>query len=64
VSGAETINASGVYGTLGTGATANVPGARGGAISWTDSAGNLWLFGGYGFDSGGTNGNLNDLWQY
>jgi N-acetylneuraminic acid mutarotase len=64
VSGAKTINASGVYGTLGTGSTANVPGARGGAISWADSAGNLWLFGGYGFDSSGTNGNLNDLWQY
>ena len=64
VSGAKTINVSGVYGKLGTGSTNNVPGARGGAISWTDSAGNLWLFGGYGFDSIGTNGNLNDLWEY
>jgi len=53
VSGAETINASGVYGTLGTGSTANVPGARSEAISWADSAGNLWLFGGLGYDSTG-----------
>ncbi len=32
--------------------------------SWIDSSGNLWLFGGYGYDSTGTVGKLNDLWQY
>ena len=64
VSGAKTINASGVYGTLGTGSTTNVPGARQSALSWTDSAGNFWLFGGYGYDSTGAIGSLNDLWRY
>jgi hypothetical protein len=64
VSGAETINASGVYGTLGTGSMDNVPGARSEAISWTDSAGNFWLFGGAGYDSTGAIGSLNDLWRY
>jgi N-acetylneuraminic acid mutarotase len=64
VSGANTGNASGTYGTLGAGSTTNVPGARAGAISWTDAAGNLWLFGGQGFDSTGAGGNLNDLWEY
>jgi hypothetical protein len=39
-------NASGVYGTQGTAAASNVPGARYSASSWIDSSGNLWLFGG------------------
>ncbi len=63
ISGANTVNATGVYGTQGTASASNLPGARQAASSWTDSAGNLWLFGGYGYDSTG-NGDLNDLWQY
>ena len=39
-------NQAGVYGTKGVPAAANVPGARDESISWTDSTGNLWLFGG------------------
>ncbi|MGA7315668.1 MAG: hypothetical protein WBX22_17015 [Silvibacterium sp.] len=54
----------GVYGTLGTAASTNVPGGRSSAVSWTDGAGNFWLFGGLGVDSAGTNGYLNDLWEY
>lgn len=42
----------------------NKPGARRGALSWTDSDGNFWLFGGYGVDVEGNKGRLNDLWQY
>jgi len=57
VSGSNTIPAngviSGVYGTQGIPAPANVPGARYGAVSWADKNGNLWLFGGDGFDSTG-----------
>ncbi|HTW74354.1 MAG TPA: kelch repeat-containing protein [Steroidobacteraceae bacterium] len=64
VSGGNTINAAGVYGTQGVASASNVPGARQVASTWTDSAGNLWLFGGYGFDSTGAEGDLNDLWQY
>jgi N-acetylneuraminic acid mutarotase len=68
MSGSSTVNAnggpSGVYGTLGVASTTNVPGGREGAVSWKDSGGNLWLFGGYGFDSTGTNANLNDLWEF
>jgi len=64
VSGANADNASGVYGTLGTASAGNVPGARYAANSWIDSSGNLWLFGGYGNDSTGSLGRLNDLWQY
>ncbi len=57
-------NLVGVYGTQGVAAPGNVPGARFSASSWTDSSGNLWLFGGFGWDSTGTPGNLNDLWKY
>ena len=62
--GSNAINQSGTYGTQGTGSVTNIPGARGGAASWTDSAGNFWLFGGDGFDSVGTNNLLNDLWEF
>jgi N-acetylneuraminic acid mutarotase len=55
---------TGVYGTLGVAAASNIPGARTNAVSWTDHAGNLWLFGGIGVDSTGSGGDLNDLWEY
>jgi N-acetylneuraminic acid mutarotase len=58
------VSPSGVYGTQGIAAPGNVPGARYNASSWIDSTGNLWLFGGFGWDSTGTPGNLNDLWKY
>jgi hypothetical protein len=62
--GPSSTNGAGVYGTQGISANANVPGARFGAVSWTDSAGNFWLFGGQGYDSTGTQGWLSDLWEY
>jgi hypothetical protein len=64
VGGSSTTNAKGVYGTLGTPAATNTPGARYYAAKWTDGAGNLWLFGGYGDDLAGTANQLNDLWEY
>ncbi len=54
----------GVYGSLGVPAPANNPGARQGAATWKDAQGNLWLFGGFGYDKNGVNGFLNDLWKY
>jgi hypothetical protein len=64
MSGADAANQSGVYGTQGIAASGNAPGSREQSISWIDSSGNLWLFGGDGYDSEGTNGFLNDLWKY
>ena len=64
VSGANAADASGTYGTQGTASVADLPGARQAANSWIDSSGNLWLFGGYGYDSSGDQGYLNDLWQF
>jgi N-acetylneuraminic acid mutarotase len=54
----------GVYGTQGLPASANIPGGRDAAVSWADASGNVWLFGGYGFDSAGAQGYLSDVWKY
>lgn len=64
VAGSSAANAAGVYGTQHAGAAGNAPGARTAAVSWKDSAGNFWLFGGYGYDQTGNVGTLNDLWEY
>jgi hypothetical protein len=63
VSGANVINQTGVYGVQGVGAATNVPGARWSPAAWSDHNGNLWLFGGQGYDSS-ANGSLADLWEY
>ena len=76
VSGSNTVNQQGSYGTLGVPAPGNTPGARQGAVSWTDAAGDLWLFGGAAAPVGGgcnkydplcwagTNSFFNDLWRF
>ena len=63
VSGNYSINNKGTYGTKGVADAANVPGARYFSVSWTDANGNLWLFGGYGYDNLSL-GRLNDLWMF
>ena len=55
---------AGVYGTQGTAAAANMPGAREAAVTWLDASGKLWLFGGLGIDAAGNQGFLNDLWTF
>ena len=42
----------------------NTPGARSYSVSCIDTSGNLWLFGGAGYDYFGNDGNLNDLWKF
>ncbi|MCB0003387.1 MAG: hypothetical protein KDH86_12655, partial [Anaerolineae bacterium] len=64
VGGSSTAYQRGVYGVLGTPAASNVPGARRESVSWVDSSGNLWLFGGIGFAASGGAARLNDLWRY
>lgn len=64
VAGSNTSSANGSYGTEGVGSTSNIPGARSNTTSFKDSAGNFWLFGGYGLDSAGNSGPLNDLWEF
>jgi hypothetical protein len=64
VSGSSSFNQKGTYGTEGTAAAGNIPGARNSAVSWVDASGDFWLFGGQGLDSTGLYGELNDLWKY
>jgi N-acetylneuraminic acid mutarotase len=64
VSGDNSIGHGGVYGTLGTPSLSNKPGGRLFPSSWIDSGGNLWLFGGDGFDAFNNQGGLQDLWKY
>ncbi len=64
MAGSQTSNQPGVYGTKGVSSIDNTPGARYNHASWTDSEGNFWLFGGYGIDEGGNQGELNDLWKF
>jgi hypothetical protein len=64
VSGSKSTSHNGVYGIKGVADANNVPGARYGGISWVDTRGNLWLFGGYGYDSKGTDGYLSDFWKF
>ena len=62
-SGSNRIKQAGTYGTKGTPAAANVPGARGNSVAWTDSSDNLWLFGG-GYFFNPDYITFNDLWRY
>jgi hypothetical protein len=52
--GSTAVNQKGIFGTMVTPAATNAPGGTDGAATWTDSSGNLWLFGGTG----------NILWRY
>jgi N-acetylneuraminic acid mutarotase len=66
--GSSTIGSNGghpgVYGTLGSAAAANIPGSRDSATSWIDKNGQLWIYGGEGFDSQADYGQLDDLWEF
>jgi N-acetylneuraminic acid mutarotase len=65
VGGSNLANQSGVYGALGVADPANIPGGRDTYAIWQDSYGNVWLFGGEGFDSlGNGSDEMNDLWMF
>jgi N-acetylneuraminic acid mutarotase len=61
--GSKVAGQRGTYGTLGTPAAANIPGARAYPASVVDSKGYVWLFAGDGVDSTGSWSYLNDLWR-
>ncbi len=63
VSGANVVNQVGNYGTVGVAASTNVPGARWSSAAWSDLSGNLWMFGGVGYDTTAY-GPLSDLWEF
>jgi hypothetical protein len=64
VGGSSAPNGAGMYGTQGTAAASNLPGARMGGSAWLDASGNVWLFGGLGLGQGGSAQEYSDLWEY
>lgn len=60
--GANAINQTATYGSIGQGANANTPGARKQSVAWIDN-GKFYLFGGNGYNASAA-GKLNDLWSY
>jgi len=65
IKGPGTYDQSGVYGIKGIPSPTNNPGCRGwGAVTWVDTAGDFWLFGGWGWDVNHHHISLNDLWKY
>lgn len=65
IRGSNVPDVAGVYGTQGVASPLNEPGAREFCASWTDAAGNFWLYGGDGYAASSTTpGRLADLWKY
>lgn len=66
INGPQHINdQNGEWGTKGIPSTNNYPPARTfGPNCWTDNNGDLWLYGGFGFDKNNATGGLSDLWRY
>ena len=61
--GDESWRRYGYFGTQGVRSVQNWPSGRVGAAYWTDSQGNLWMFGGA-FELANNTHELNDLWRF
>ena len=64
ISGANVFSQVGVYGLMGVPSNTVKPGSRHSAKSWLDASGNIYIYGGYGYDAFATIGYLNDLWKF
>jgi len=69
IKGSNTGSQNGIYGPMTRGYYTHytfTPGGRSNATHWVDGLGQLWLFGGEGYDATSTTGNgyLNDMWRY
>ncbi|MFT3908042.1 MAG: kelch repeat-containing protein [Ferruginibacter sp.] len=65
VKGDPSTYVAGVYGTMSMPAETNKPGSREKPLAWTDSIGNLWLFGGENYPLNTTTTFFhNDLWKF
>lgn len=53
IAGSKELDQRGMYGTQRVPGPNNIPGARDGAVSWTDSSYNVYIFGGNGYSSSG-----------
>lgn len=63
IHGENTNNPTGSYSAPGVFASGNTPGGRENACGWVDAAGDLWLFGGYGYTTRFQASN-NELWKF
>lgn len=61
--GTNLVTQAGNFGPKGKAGTSYYPGGRFGPSGWTDSRGNIWIFGGQGIDANGNNEFQNDLWK-
>lgn len=61
--GTSSVNQYGTSATLGVGSTSNRMGCRHGVGIAADQSGNIWLYGGYGYNGTGV-GRPNDLWKF
>jgi hypothetical protein len=59
-----TATTQGIYGALGVPGAGDSPSTRGWPVTWTGKDGNLWVFGGGGYDANNAVAILNDLWVY
>ena len=64
IKGSDADCPQGIWGTQGISSPANNPGCRGDFLTWVDTSGNFWLFGGGAADINNNYGVLNDLWKY
>ena len=64
MAGSKLVNQRGYFSNFGVFHSGNTPGARDRGASFLDSSGNLWLFGGQGYDAASTDGYLSDLWEF
>jgi N-acetylneuraminic acid mutarotase len=63
ISGPLLFDVYGIYGTMGVENAGNFPGSRRGSTAWTYNN-KLYLFGGYGRGGSGSEGTLNDFWEF
>jgi hypothetical protein len=63
IRGDSSVNNTGSYNTQGVPSPSNYPRGRHDGITWTDAAGNFWLFGGRSITGQGSLF-LNDVWRY
>jgi len=64
IDGSDERNQTGIYGAQGTASAGNIPGSRSSSQAVMDANDRMWLFGGFGYDSNGITGRLNDLWAW
>jgi N-acetylneuraminic acid mutarotase len=62
--GANTVNPYSIYGPQGVSTSTAVPGGRQWSHGWTDAAGDLWIFGGEGYNATTLTTRLADFWRY